>query len=157
MRRLALLLSLLLLVAAPLRAASVEEEVKIADTARVLSTLRGDADRLARLLSDSLIYCHADGRVQSKEVFLAAVRTNRVKYDAYDYQETKITRVTDDVAIMTGHAQLKASMGSEHVAFALRFLSVWRRESGEWRMVAYQSSRLAEPVVVTAPGAKPKS
>ena len=150
MRHLTAFLPLLLVLALPLRAGSVEEEVKIADTARVLSTLRSDTDRLARLLSDSLIYCHADGRVQTKEVFLAAVRTNRIKYDAYDYQDTKITRVTDDVAIMTGHAQLKASMGQEHVAFALHFLSVWRRESGEWRMVAYQSSRLSEPVVVPA-------
>ena len=113
-------------------------------------TLRGDTDRLARLLSDSLIYGHADGRMQTKEVFLAAVRTNRIKYEAYDYQETKITRVTDDVAIMTGHAQLRASAGSEHVKFALRFLAVWRREDGVWRLFAYQSSKLDDPVVVSA-------
>ena len=150
MRRLLPLFPLLLLLARPLCAGTVEEEVKVADTARVLCTLRGDTDRLARLLSDSLIYGHADGRVQTKEVFLAAVRTNRIKYEAYDYQETKITRVTDDVAIMTGHAQLKASAGTEHVAFALRFLSVWRREDGVWRLFAYQSSRLDDPVVVSA-------
>lgn len=151
MRRLTFCLSFLCLLALPLRA-TVEEEVKAADTARVLCTLRGDTDRLSRLLSDSLIYGHADGRVQTKEVFLAAVRTNRIKYDAYDYQETRITPVTDDVAIMTGHAQLKASMGSEHVAFALRFLSVWRKEDGVWRLFAYQSSRLTEPVIVPAAG-----
>ena len=89
--------------------------------------------------------------MQTKEVFLAAVRTNRIKYDAYDYQETRITKVTDDVAIMTGHAQLQASMGKEHVAFALRFLSVWRKENGEWRLFAYQSSRLSEPVAISPP------
>ena len=150
MRRLLSAFTLLVLIALPLRAQSVEEEVRVADTARVLSTLRGDADRLGRLLSDSLIYGHADGRVQTKEVFLAAVRTNRIKYEAYDYQETKITRVTDDVALMTGHAQLKASMGKEHVAFALRFLAVWRREAGVWRLFAYQSSKLSDPVVVSA-------
>jgi len=150
MRRLLLFLSLLAIAALPLRA-TVEEEVKAADTARVLCTLRGDTDRLSRILSDSLIYGHADGRVQTKEVFLAAVRTNRIKYDAYDYQETRITKVTDDVAIMTGHAQLKASTGTEHVAFALRFLSVWRKENGEWRLFAYQSSRLNEPVSIAPP------
>jgi hypothetical protein len=150
MRFLIRLLPLLCLLALPLRATTVEEEVKAADTARVLCTLRSDTDRLSRLLSDSLIYGHADGRVQTKEVLLAAVRTNRIKYEAYDYQETKITKVTDDVAIMTGHAQLKASMGAEHVAFALRFLSVWRKEDGVWRLFAYQSSRLSEPTVVPA-------
>jgi len=147
MRRFSLLLLPLLLAALPLRA-SVEEEVQVADTARVLSTLRADTDRLTRLLSDSLIYCHADGRVQSKEVFLAAVRTNRIKYEAYDYLEKTTTRVSDDLAIMTGRVHLKASAGTEHVEIALRFLSVWRRENGAWRLFAYQSTRLFDPVVV---------
>jgi hypothetical protein len=150
MRRLCCLPLLLVLIAVPLRAQSVEAEVRIADTARVLATLRGDADRLARLLSDSLVYGHADGRVQTKEVLLAAVRTNRIKYEAYDYLEKNITRVSDDLAIMTGRVHLKASAGPEHVEFALRFLSVWRREDGVWRLFAYQSTRLSDPVVVPA-------
>jgi hypothetical protein len=147
MRRFYFLFSLLVLVAIPLRAESVEEEVRVADTARVLSTLRGDADRLSRLLSDNLVYNHLDGRVQTKEVFLAAVRTNRVKYDAYDYLDTKISRVTDDVAIITGRAHLKASMAKEHVDFEIRFLAVWRREDGIWRLFAYQSTKLGDPTV----------
>jgi hypothetical protein len=148
MRRLGCLLALTVLLALPLRAETVEEQVKIADTARVLSTLRGDADRLSRLLSDSLIYGHADGRVQTKEVFLAAVRTNKIKYEAYDYQETKITRVSDEIALMTGRAHLKAAAGPQHVNFSIRFLAVWRCEAGVWRLFAYQSARLDEPVVV---------
>jgi len=149
MRRVLCLFALPLLLALPLRAGSLEEEVKIADTARVLSTLRGDADRLSRLLSDGLIYGHVDGRTQTKEVFLAAVRTNKIKYEAYDYLETRITRVSDEIALMTGRAHLKAVAGSQHVNFSIRFLAVWRREDGVWRLFAYQSARLDEPVVVT--------
>ncbi len=150
MRRLLPTLALLLLIALPLRAVSVEEEVRIADTARVLSTLRGDADRLGRLLSDSLIYGHVNGGAQTKEVLLAAVRTNRIKYEAYDYLEKKITRVSDDLAVMTGRVQLKATAGKEHADYAVRFLAVWRREAGEWRLFAYQSCKLSDPVVVSA-------
>lgn len=150
MHRLSVLFALLILIAVPLRAESVEEGVRIADTARVLSTLRGDADRLSRLLSDNLIYNHADGRVQTKEVLLAAVRTNKVKYEAYDYLEKKISRVSDDVAVMSGRAHLKASSPKEHVEFDIRFLAIWRREDGEWRLFAYQSTPLSEPTVVPA-------
>ena len=151
MRRLCCLpLLLLVLIAVPLRAQSVEAEVRAADTARVLATLRGDADRLSRLLSDGLTYGHVTGGVQTKEVLLAAVRTNRIKYEAYDYLEKNITRVSDDLAIMTGRVQLKASAGKEHADYMVRFLAVWRREDGVWRLFAYQSTRLSDPVVVPA-------
>ncbi len=63
----------------------------------------------------------------------------------------KITPVSDDVAMITGRAQLKASAGTEHVNYAgVRFLAVWRRENGEWRLFAYQSTKLADPVVAPA-------
>ena len=150
MRRLLSAFTLLVLIALPLRAESVEEEVRVADTARVLASLRGDADRLSRLLSDGLTYGHVTGGVQTKEVLLAAVRTNRIKYEAYDYLEKKITRVSDDLAVMTGRVQLKATAGKEHADYAVRFLAVWRREEGVWRLFAYQSCKLSDPVVVSA-------
>jgi hypothetical protein len=150
MRRLCSLLPLLLLLALPLRAESVEDEVRVADTARVLASLRGDADRLSRLLSDRLIYCHISGKAQTKEVLLAAVRTNRIKYEAYDYREKNIVRLSDDLALLTGQVHLKASAGKDHVEFEIRILCVWRREDGEWRLFAYQSTKLDEPIVVPA-------
>ncbi len=131
-----------------LRAATLEEEVRAADTARVMATISGNVARLAPLLSDSLSYAHADGRVQTKAEFVLAVKTARIKYEAYDYDDVKVTRVTDDVALMTGRAHLRATAGDVHVAFALRFQSVWRREADGWRLFAYQSAKLAEPAVV---------
>jgi hypothetical protein len=150
MRRISCLLTLLVLITFPLRGASVEEEVRVADTARVLSTLRGDADRLSRLLSDNLVYGHLNGNTQTKADLLSAVRTNRIKYDAYDYLEMKITRVSDDVATIVGRAHLKASAGTEHVDYVVRFLAVWRREDSAWRLFAYQSTKLSDPAVMPA-------
>ena len=149
MRRLSPLLALLVMFTLPLRAENFEEEVRVADTARVLASLRGDADRLSRLLSDGLIYCHISGKAQTKEVLLAAVRKNRIKYETYDYREKKIVRLSDDLAVLTGQVHLKASAGKEHVEFEIRILCVWRRENGEWHLFAYQSTKLDDPVVVS--------
>lgn len=151
MRRLRYLPALLVLLALPLRAGTVEEEVRAADTARVLATLRGDADRLTRLLSDNLTYGHLDGRVQSKATFLAAVHSKELKYETYDYQETKISRLSDELALMTGRTHIKASAGPQHVDFSIRFLAVWRREDGVWHLLAYQSTKLPGPVTVSPP------
>lgn len=142
------LLAAALLAATVLRAATTAEEVRAADTARVMATIAGQVARLDPLLSSGLIYGHADGRVQSKTEFLAAVKSGRIKYDSYDYDDVKVTPVTDDVVIMTGRARLRATAGTVSVAFALRFQSVWRREDGAWRLFAYQSAKLAEPTVV---------
>lgn len=137
-----------LLFAPLLCAAAPAEEVRAADTARVMATIAGNVARLDPLLSSGLIYGHADGRVQTKAEFLAAVKSGRIKYDSYDYDDVKVTPVTDDVVIMTGRARLRATAGNVSVAFALRFQSVWRREDGAWRLFAYQSAKLAEPAVV---------
>ncbi|MBP9913795.1 MAG: nuclear transport factor 2 family protein [Opitutaceae bacterium] len=140
-----LLVGVFLLAALPLHASSLVDDVRAADTARIMATIAGDVQRLAPLLSDALTYGHADGRVQTKADFLDAVKTSRVKYEAYDYEEANVTRVDDNVATMTGRAKLRASAGTQHVEFRLRFLSVWRRESDTWRLLAYQSVRLPEP------------
>lgn len=144
MRTLSRLL-LLTLLAVPAVAASVQEEVRATDTVRIMATIAGDAARLEPLLSDALSYGHADGRVQNKADFLAAVKTVRVKYEAYDYEELHIARVSEDVATMTGRAKLRATAAGKTVAFRLRFLAVWHREDNAWRLYAYQSVPLPEP------------
>jgi ketosteroid isomerase-like protein len=126
------------------RATPLQEEVRTADTARIMATIAGDVTRLAPLLADALTYGHADGRVQTKADFLAAVRSNRLQYEAYDYEELHIVRASDDVAIMTGRAKVRAAAGNNRIAFRLRFLAVWRREDGAWRLSAYQSAPLPE-------------
>lgn len=128
-----------------LPAASVQEEVRAADTARVMATIAGNVDRLAPLLSDHLAYGHADGRVQDKAELLAAVGSSRMKYEAYDYEELQITPLDDNVVTLSGRARLRARIGPQLVAFRLRFLAVWRREDGAWRLFAYQSAQLPAP------------
>lgn len=148
MKRLLSFFVLALFAILPLRAGQLEDDVRAADTARVLATIAGNVTRLDPLLSDLLRYAHSDGRVQTKAEFLAAVKSAKLKYESYDYDDVKVTRVTDDVALMSGKAHLRATAGGIHVAFALNFLSVWRREDGNWRMLAYQSAKLSEPAVV---------
>jgi ketosteroid isomerase-like protein len=140
-------------VAAPLWAASdALAEVKRADAARVKATISGDATRLAALLADDLSYGHSDGRVQTKAEFISAVSNNQIKYESIDYAETKLRETAPGVVTMTGRVHLKARGGNVQVQFTLRFLAVWREEAGQWRMHAYQSTRLPE-----APIAAPKS
>ena len=119
---------------------SLEAQVRAADAARVLATIRADVPKLAPLLSDALVYGHADGRVQGKTDYLHAVAAKRLRYESYDYEEMKITPLGTDVAAMTGRVRLRASFDERPVQMRIRFLAVWRREDDRWRLFAYQSS-----------------
>ena len=126
-------------------AATLVEDVRAADATRVMVTIAGDADRLEPLLSDELIYGHADGRVQTKDEFLTAVRANRMRYEAYDYDEMHISLLSEDVALINGRASLRVRMNEQQIAFRLRFLAVWHREAGTWLLNAYQSAQIPAP------------
>jgi len=132
-------------------APSVEEQVRAADAARVHATIAADADQLAPLLSASLIYGHADGRVQDKQDYLQAVAAKRLRYDRYDYEELRVIPIAPDAAVMTGRARLQASFDGHSVPMRLRFLAVWRREQDTWRLFAYQSSLADTAAVPVAP------
>lgn len=145
MRRFAASFALFLLCFLSARATTVADDVRAADTARVLATVRGDTARIASLLSGQLHYGHADGRAQTKAQFLAAVRESQMKYEAYDYLERAVTPVSDDVATMSGRAKLRVHIGGRSLEFSIQFLAVWRRENGDWHLFAYQSSQLPPP------------
>lgn len=150
-----ILLSLCVL-AAPSRAADdALAAVKRADAARVQATISGDAARLRELLTDDLSYGHNDGRVQTKAEFINAVASKQSRYEAVDYLETNLKETAPGVATMTGRVRLRVSRGEVRVEFTLRFLAVWREENGQWRLHAYQSTRL--PDAPTATPAAPKS
>lgn len=139
------LLALLPLLGVAARASEAVDAVKHADVARVRATIAGNANELAALLSNGLIYGHADGRVQTKAEFIAAVISNQMKYEAYDYGPTQLVETAPGVVTMSGLARIKASAANQHVAFTLRFLAVWRNEGGQWRLFAYQSATVPPP------------
>lgn len=120
------------------------EAVRAADQARLAATLHADTLKLSSLLSDDLHYAYSDGRVQTKAQFIAAVASNKVKYLSFEPYDVTCQQAADGVVAMSGRAKFAAQAGQGRVEFALQFLAVWRRESGQWRLLAYQSSQLAQ-------------
>jgi len=154
MKRLLLTSLALVFLSSSLSAADALAEVRRADAARVKATIAGDTAGLATLLAEDLIYGQNDGRVQTKTEFINAAASNQVKYEAFDYQETKLVETAPRVVTMTGIVHLKVSRANTRVEFGIRFLAVWRQDDGQWRLHAYQSARLPEgalPAIKTTP------
>ena len=121
------------------------DAVRKLERRRIEATRLNDVDGLRELLHDQLIYINSVGDIYDKPQYLKAIATGRLSYDRdFDVEETDC-RAFDDLimfaGVMLGHSRLDG----EQQVFLFRSLSVWRRDDGAWRMVAWQSSSSSSP------------
>jgi len=145
LRRLALLLALFS--ASLLRAADSAEvaAVRAADDERVAAILTADAARLDAIFSDDLVYTHSNGKRDTKQSYMASLVTHQTIYRTYDYQNPDFRLVSPEIALMTARVFITSVTDGKDTALDLSILAVFRKESGKWRFLAWQSARLPAP------------
>ena len=112
-----------------------------ADKARLTAMMAGDGEALARLMSDQLRFVHSDGRVESKADYVKNLMAGDTAYADAKTSELETTQVSTDVVVVIGVQEMRKRLGPTWSDIKLRYLAVWRNESGVWRMVAWQSAR----------------
>ena len=121
-----------------------------ADKARLAAMMSGSGDALARLMSDQLRFVHSDGRVESKADYVKNLMAGDTAYADAKTSELETTQVANDVVVVIGVQEMRKRLGTEWSNIKLRYLAVWRNESGTWRMMAWQSARPSGNSVVPA-------
>lgn len=115
-------------------------EVRALERRRIEATRTNDVDALAPLLHDALIYVNSAGEIYDKRRYLHGIATHALTYDRdFDVHETHVRGLHDLVIIagmMLGHSRLDG----EQQVFHFPCIGVWRKDSGAWRMIAWQSS-----------------
>ena len=112
-----------------------------ADKARLAAMMAGDGAALGALLSDQLRFVHSDGRVESKKDYVKNLMAGDTAYADAKTAEVETMQVSPDVVVILGVQDMRKKLGPEWSDIKLRYLAVWRNESGTWRMVAWQSAR----------------
>jgi hypothetical protein len=116
------------------------ETVRALERQRIEATRINDADELAALLDDQLIYVNSAGQMYDKSHYLHDIRTQALCYDRdFDVHETE-ARAFDDLVILAGIMLGHSRLDGEQQVFHFPCIGVWRKDSGKWRMVAWQSS-----------------
>src|SRR5690606_34223743 len=82
--------------------------VRTADADRIAATIAGDVAKLRELLAADLRYAHSDGRVQTKDEFLAAVAKNPVNYLSVVPRDIAFQTIAPGAITMTGRAEIVA-------------------------------------------------
>jgi ketosteroid isomerase-like protein len=130
-----------------LRADSASDEVLHAEQSRTAALISGDFAALDHLMADDVTYVHASGQRDTKESYLAALRSGVLSYQAWDAREVHV-RVLGDVAVLNGIYSVRAMdhrVSNDPIVIDLHFLTVYVRRDGRWQQVAWQSTRVPAP------------
>jgi uncharacterized protein (TIGR02246 family) len=122
-------------------AGAQEHPAEKADRARFEAMIKADTAGLTDLLSADLTYVHSSGVLESRDEYVEAIRSGKYKYKKVDLEDVKV-RAYGDTALVSGKATIDVTSSGNDVHSVLRFLDVWVKQDGKWRMAAWQSTRL---------------
>jgi ketosteroid isomerase-like protein len=103
--------------------------------------VRGDMKSLENLFSEDLIVTSGDGMLRGKKEELDNVRpTPDLKTYFFKTEDVRV-RVYKNAAVVAGHAKWRINYKGKDIDNERRYMSVYAKENGQWRMVAMQLTR----------------
>jgi hypothetical protein len=123
--------------------ATAESEIAQIEQQRFAAMQAADIATLDRLLSPDLTYTHSSGKLETKPVFLGAIRTGALKYKTVAPEGIAV-RVYDSAAVVTGRCHFQVEAEDRQLDLQVRFTDVYVKRDGAWQLVAWQSTRLPE-------------
>jgi ketosteroid isomerase-like protein len=117
-----------------------DHQAAVVDAEKALAEahLSLDLETIDRLLHPDYMIVQPDGRVETKAEVLASYQTGMRHWDTASVGELTVT-LHGETAVVVGRWQATGKNNSERFNYAARFLSVWIRDEGRWRNIAYQS------------------
>jgi ketosteroid isomerase-like protein len=113
------------------------------DRKRMSAMAEKDVATLRAVLADDLIYTHSSARLDTKQSLIGAMESGATVYTAVEPSEVK-AQDCGDAVILTGKARIGVTSNGKPLSFSVRFTDVYVNRGGQWQMVAWQSTRLAE-------------
>src|SRR5689334_6019392 len=112
------------------------QQVREVEKQRVQALTGNDLVALERILADDLTYTHSTGQVDSKQTFLATLRSGDVRYLMMEHEDVQV-RLYGETAVLTGRTKVKVRSKGEELNLNLRFTLVYAKRAGRWQMVAW--------------------
>lgn len=103
----------------------------------------GDTKALDAILDDAIVLVNDDGSVQSKEEFLASVKSSTPQPTAQQQQvapESFSVHVFGNVAIATGVMRVKGIENGKPYSRRERFVDTWLQKNGNWVCVGTEAT-----------------
>jgi ketosteroid isomerase-like protein len=115
------------------------EEVLLAEREWLLAHLRLDVPALDGLMAPDYLQIGARGHPVTKEQVLASFRSGE-RHWMEAHSEEHDVRVYGDTAVVVGRWRARGTNAGTSFDYQARYVSVWVRRDGGWRMVSDQST-----------------
>ena len=136
-------LSLLVVPMAWSQGGNAEQQIKTLGEQLNAANLKGDTSFLEKVLADDYTGVRGDGSVLTKAQEIEKYKSGAIKYETNDVQDLKI-RVYGHTAVSTSLSSSKNIRdGQQHIG-TTRSIRVWVKQNGNWKCVAYQTTRVSQ-------------
>ena len=108
---------------------------------RFAAMVRADTGALRGLLSDDLSYTHTSGRQDTKSELLRSLASAALRYESIT-PEGRGVRFEGGLALVVGRSTMRAGAPGSIQTFVIRYLAVYTKRDGSWRLLAWQATRL---------------
>jgi ketosteroid isomerase-like protein len=103
---------------------------------QLLSAVRNhDADALAALLHDALLFHLPNGQAATKAMDIEAYRSGHMKVEHISATE-RVIHALDDTAVVSVLVALKGKYFNDPIDGHFRYLRVWKQVEGTWQIIA---------------------
>ena len=140
----ALALVAVCLLAVPLvlgQSGSAEQQISAMSDQLNQAQLKADTNFVEKYFADEATIVHSNGRLFTKAEEIADLKSGSLKYESIEVQET-IIHVYGDTAVVTFLISFKGVVSGMRFSGDLRRTIVWVKQKGNWKIVAYQVTRL---------------
>jgi ketosteroid isomerase-like protein len=121
-------------------------EIEELENKRYDAMLNTDIHVLDDLLHEELIYSHSTGGLDTKEMYLNALRDKVSVYKTVKRNDQTV-KVIDDIGLVFNHVLIHAEHKGSDLRLNNRLLAVWSRDKGIWRLLAVQSGAIPKQIV----------
>lgn len=108
------------------------------------AVLASDTAAMGSLLADDYTAITANGTLQTKQDWLAGLRSGRVRFTTLDVSDRKI-RFYGNTAVVISRAEVQAATGDDDLSGSFRYTRVYvRNPQGRWKIVSFEASRIRD-------------
>jgi len=122
---------------------TVIAEIETLEVQRRNALVKKDFASLANLLGDDLLYVHSSAVAEDKALYL-----KKLTEGLYDYSALKSLRrshrVLGDIVLVDGDLEIHVRVSGADKVVNSRYLQVWARRAGGWKMVSWQSTPIPQ-------------